>query len=399
MNLRSLLFACLSTFIFQNAVAGMIARYPGLGNSTSTGAKHVIVVGVGNDLGNMFLKAAMGKVAKLKDSEPESEILIYAQVTKDLQKESQILSDMGLELLEANNDNLPLSKIFKSARVGRAISSLTFYVHSAITYGIHLYKGGRYDQNDDNWDLLKGYFQLGAYVHLIGCNTGYYLAPALSLRLQVPVAGALTSTDFQYLNDKSEWKYAAPTGDLTYPQVEMNRKSFSTPVSCQTGVCSRMQPYYRSYSGYWGDFKNGGFPGFKFFCNAVDELVCEKVMAISLTQQVSNTALTLRSSESDFRLALADLACPQVREQNLIQQCRDFVLNFQEASPESNYSPFWEKTLACDLHSCQFDFKCEPRSWFNSDVSCLLQNPNLKTNSFAEEIRHYIRGIKAIVQN
>ncbi|MBV2167945.1 MAG: hypothetical protein KUL82_04480 [Bdellovibrio sp.] len=381
------LFSLLLIFSFEGH-AVIKAKLSLTNNPT---AQHILIAGEGGDLGTMFLEAALGKAHRILEAEPDAEVVLYSNINSSLEKETQKVLVAGLMIERADKKEFGLHSLVEEIQNGLPIASLSFLTHSAVSYGVHMYKGGRFSSSNPLWEGLKGHFTDKGYIFLSGCNTGFDLAPTLSRRLGVPVAGTLTSAEFQYLDEKSQWRYSAPVSPITYPEVSSNRKSFLTPVSCEAGACIRMQPLFNSYSGYWGEYKNGSFPAFKFFCGGVSSSRCEKVMAYSVFHQLTDIPLTAQSSYREFRKALQSYMCPRFNSAAAIQKCEAELERIEAQGELSTFSPALGTTLQCDANGCQFAFECK-KAFFSRDEKCSLKKSEILSTTFVDEYRRYLRG-------
>lgn len=369
------------------------AVYPG-----APGAKtqHILVAGEGKELGTMFLDAALGKATKIIEADPSAKVIVYSNINKSLEKEVEKAQQADLQIETADNTSFGIHTLSTEVS-GKSIpiKSLHILSHSAVTYGVHLYKGGRFSSTNAAWKGLNGKFTEDGYIYLSGCNTGFELAPELARRLNVPVAGTLTSAEFQFLDQAGQWKFSSPISNLDAPGVGSNTISYNSPKTCKSGACIRMQPLYQSYSGYWGDYKNGSFPAFKFFCGNVPTARCEKVMATSLQHQQTDVPLTKDSSFEDFKKAATSYLCPKFNNEKRSEDCEK-TLNALSLSEElSAFSPATDFTLRCDSQRCDHRFECAKRFIFGGDIKCSLAKDDGLSSSFVDEFRRYLRGYQA----
>lgn len=369
------------------------AVYPG---TPGTKTQHILIAGEGKELGTMFLDSALGKAHKIIEADPNSKVIIYSNINKSLEKEIEKVQQADLQVEFADSSNFGLHTLSNElAANSLRIKSLHILSHSAVTYGVHLYKGGRFSSTNAAWKGLNGKFTEDGYIYLSGCNTGFELAPELARRLNVPVAGTLTSAEFQFLDSAGQWKFSAPISDLNSPAVSSNTISYNTPKSCRAGACIRMQALYQSYSGYWGDYKNGSFPAFKFFCGNVPTARCEKVMATSLQHQQTDVPLTKDSSFEDFKKAASSYLCPKFNNERRSEDCEK-TLNALSLSDElSAFSPATDFTLRCDSQRCEHKFECAKRYIVGGDIKCSLAKDEGLSSSFVDEFRRYLRGYQA----
>ncbi|MFP5519255.1 MAG: hypothetical protein ACLGGX_05085 [Bdellovibrionia bacterium] len=386
------LILVLITFMFNSpqAQAYIMAK---LGNTSNPKTHHVIVTGVGNELSTMFLESAMGKAQKIAESEPQSLVVIFANVSTSVEKEKELLSSSGFVVERANERNFGLVFLNDYAKVSPLIDSLHILSHSAIGYGIHLYKGGRYSATNSLWASLKGRFTAQAYVDLAGCNTGFYLAPQLADTLGVPAVGALTSTEFHYLDAKGTWRYAAPISDLKGPRVATNTISYDSPKSCRAGACIRMMPLFRSYSGYWGDYQNGSFPAFKFFCGNTPKDSCSKIMVRSLYHSLLDVSISEKSTVEEKRRAVQTYLCPRFNNDQKQADCIQQLQNISLNSQPSTYSPALDYTIRCNHQRCDFAFECKKEGIFVRETKCTLKPSSAPSYSFVDEYKMYLRGL------
>lgn len=387
------IFSIISVLAFSPAHAYIKAVYSGSPTPTT---QHILIAGEGKELGTMFLEAALGKAQKIVESDPNAKVVLYSNFNKDLAKEVEKVQRTELQVEVADTSSFGIDTLSKEvAGASLPISSLHILSHSAVTYGLHLYKGGRFSSNNPAWAGLVGKFTSDGYIFLSGCNSGFELAPKLAQRLGVPAAGTLTSAEFQFLDQQGQWKYSSPISDLQDPGVSANTISYRTPKSCRAGACIRMQPLYSSYSGYWGDYKYGSFPTFKFFCGTTPESKCEKVMALSLQHQLTDVAVDKTSSFEEFKRAAISYFCPKYTNDTKVKNCEDTLNSLAYSSEISTFSPAADYTLRCDSQGCEHKFECAKRYIFGGDIRCSLTKDNSPSSSFVDEFRRYLRGYRA----
>ncbi|MGE0527805.1 MAG: hypothetical protein AB7P49_12125, partial [Bdellovibrionales bacterium] len=311
---------------------------------------HLLVAGHGGAMGTLFQNAAASRAKKYADLFPTHQIILIAVNEMDDEQNGALLGRWGFQVIAKRTRMLSAQNLASELYYSTAIASFDLYSHSNRERGAALDK----DQyiTPEAWELQswRGKFTANAWAHIHGCNSGYYLAPALARLWRIPVAGSFTGTHFQRLHSTDEFypneKRLAPPG----PFASSNVFSFSGPQACAKAGCLRMHPDPYAYWGEWGRFSHGlGF--YRFFCGSVPESECELRMALSLLGYIGKVNLRAESPIQEFKSVLWEYMCPINATEDVRARC---VAESERALSEGDrlYTPFLSKSLQCGHNYC-----------------------------------------------
>jgi hypothetical protein len=343
----------------------------------------VLVVGIGVELSTLFQQTAATKAKRIQSAFPDRQVILMSVVEGSFESNREQLERWGFSNVKQVSGDLKVSEIVKTLSAYQKIQSLEVFAHNAPHYGSKL-NGVRTRFNYDSPDLEKINFTRDAYIILHGCNSGFFVAPKLSERLQLPVAGSLTSTDFQHLHENGQF--------YTYHD---SKAPFGKWASCPGSSCFRLKPDNTPYTGYWGSFSQGGLPFFKFFCHGVQQSQCERSMALSLvTFPTANQQLSPQSTKSEYQSAVIDFLCPISQQKPLREACREKLVSHAA----TNYSPYNGRSLQCDFNGCRFEMNCKKAFWgLVKPKSCSLDNPATSAgNTLLVEYESYMNGFESL---
>lgn len=317
--------------------------------SNITGRLHIFVAGSGEEMETLFQESAASQAKRIAEIDPSAKIVLIANNEAEpgskFDNKAQ-LETWGFKILRTETVRfLDAGSLINELLGFGKISSLQVYSHAATNIGI-LYS------SDSRNKLLIGHFDSNAYAIFYGCNAGYDLAPKLSALWKIPVAGALSSADFQHLHDLGDfYRYEEslkPTGSWS----KQNAKSFLKTKPCYQGACLRMKSDEFPYSGMHGDYK-AGLPFYKFFCSGASEEQCLTAHARWL-----NHSLAIRNLKAntwkDYLFVVKDILCPLNVKINLRGECFQALSKIDQGQ-ETSYSPFLGPMIKCDWKSCEFN--------------------------------------------
>ncbi|MCX7979176.1 MAG: hypothetical protein N2578_09255, partial [Bdellovibrionaceae bacterium] len=191
---------------------------------------HILVAGRGSELVTLFQEVAATKAKKLKEQYPNEQIVLIAAEEKG--DNVALLERFGFDVQMRPEVVLTQRRLFDLLVRFNKIASIEVYSHNAPEAGSFLEEKNTIDPNSTEAPRLKGKFTEDAYVIFAGCNTGFYLAPAMARVWGIPVAGSFTATDFKRLHSNGEFyineDYAKPPGDWAL----QNGISFSHSYPC-----------------------------------------------------------------------------------------------------------------------------------------------------------------------
>jgi len=190
----------------------------------------ILIAGGGENLGTLFQEVARGKAKKYSEQYPDQQIILITAEEPEINNVN-ILKNWGF-FLQRKAYSIFNGRVFiDEVAKFKKIASIDIFSHSSAQYGIHLDgKAHRLTTGTKKLESLNGHFMTNAYVILHGCNAGFKLAPYLSNIWGIPVAGAMTSTNFQKLHSDGQFYL---TEDGFYPNsdwAKSNTLSFNKEI-------------------------------------------------------------------------------------------------------------------------------------------------------------------------
>jgi hypothetical protein len=306
------------------------------------------------------------------------------------------------------------------------IASLDVYAHSNTFYGLIL--DGPFNRVDPTRDMtsLRDNFIPGAYAWFHGCNTGQSLVRVLSEQWGIPVSGAYTSTAFQelYFDSTSEgvnFYHGYPgnppktlkDGKMLERRIGVNRLSYKKSYTCDKVPCVRMMPDNNGYTGYWGNFREGGLGFYRFSCSSKsvpNKDICYSSMARALINQISDIYTDMNSNLETFKKAAQDHLCPRgvlkVNPGYVYEKCAA-DLEASLTNPKITIDPFKGKSLNCGMDgNCNFTYKCTESAFtailgirYLQADSCSITNkkdPNAPNRTMVDEYAKLVKGFEIL---
>jgi hypothetical protein len=358
----------------------------------------LLIAGDGHDLGTLFQEVAKAKALKYRELNPTYQIVFITYEEKDYD-DKQLLKNWGFNLQRSIRSSFDGDEFLEQAVKFNKLASVDFFSHSSAQHGIHLGGGThRLDLGTKGLEALKGHFMKDAFVFLHGCNTGFYMAPFLSRKWEVPVAGSMTSTNFQKLHSDgnfylNESQYA-PNSDW----ATVNNLSFLEEQKCRDGACLRLKPVNQPYVGFWGEYRDGGLPFYKFFCIKNSNQDCERVMAKSLLSFVGAKPLNTNSTFENYKKNVLDFLCPISAKRDIRRECEENLENALVTGDET-YNPFSDEMVQCNFQSCEAEITCKKIFIIQSmkPGTCVLTNNfKGKATTLVREYKAYLQGFKSL---
>lgn len=381
-------------FLTQNVMADYHVATFGDKSFSANKETRVIVVGAGDDLGLLFQEVAKAKALRYKQVFPNDQVLVIANEEKNLNS-LWSLKRYGFNVLRDEKGKFNSKNLLKELRPVTKIKSLDIFSHSSDQFGLYL--SGRafpLTENTEGVSALRSNFTKDAYALLHGCNNGFSIATGLSRVWGLPVAGSLTSSDFEKLHSDGEF-YRNNEGQYPNSQwAKVNSMSFDKEVSCAEGGCMRMKPDNHAYVGFWGNYREGGLPFYKFFCLSKSDVDCRKAMAKSMLGHTLKVNLNKNSSFEDYKKGVADYLCPVSSKSDLKRNCEE-ELNLALDSGEETYNPFPRPQLECDFKGCMASIDCDKTMIKNivKPGSCILKNKApKKASTIVREYKEYLKA-------
>lgn len=375
----------------------LVATFDRSGRIDLSRTTRILLVGNSDKLADLPLQAATTKARRYAQLYPTDQIVVL--VTQ--QASSRQLAKNGVTLVTnepftgagvAVSDLTRLSgaKLIAALRRFPRIASLDFFGHSS-PFGALLEVDGEdrvlSPDSPDLASLARNFARdTNPYVMLNGCNGGVGTAAGLSRIWRVPVAGALTATNFETLRSDGRWYPDDPAAvpPETTPAARNDRSyAGGAAPSCSGGSCVRMKPQSAPYYGVWSNQDTGfqyGLNWFKFFCDYADrENTCARGMAASLHAFPSVRPIDRRSSEAEARDVLADFFCNTSKDAGSFDACRRGLEQaVQTGAPFSPMRLANDYTLECDFRSCetgQHVFRCDVLDGVPQKKTCAWLSP------------------------
>ena len=354
----------------------------------------LLVAGNGDDLGLLFQEVAKAKAKKYSELNPGEQIVFITINEKEMGSE-WALKKWGFKILRLERATLDGQVLINELSSFKKLLSLDIFSHSSAQFGIHLDgKANRLSEKTKGLEVLKNNFMKDAFVYLHGCNSGFVLAPFLSNIWSIPVAGSMTSTNFQKLHSDGNFYLSeegyAPNSDW----AKENTFSYDQTTNCSEGTCQRLKPDNTPYVGFWGAYRAGGLPFYKFFCTKNSEEQCVRVMAKSLLTHSLIVNLKKESSLEDYKKGVIDFLCPVSSKKDLRGECQ---AKLEEAlvTQDMTYNPFSRPQVECDFKECKADISCDKVLFtgFAKPGTCELKNKaNSPATTLVREYKAYLQG-------
>ncbi len=392
------LFAFILAATFTSANASYHVATYNTENLDTNKATRLLVAGNGDDLGLLFEEVAKAKAMKYAEQYPGEQIVFIAIQEKELGSEAN-LNRYGFKIIRTESGKFDGKEFLREAMNFKKIKSLDIFSHSSAQFGIHLDgREHRLNVSTRGLEKLKSNFTPDAFVYLHGCNSGFELAPFMANAWGIPVAGSLTSTNFQKLHSDGNFYLSeegfAPNSDW----AQTNKLSFDTEVKCSKGACQRLKPDNTPYVGFWGAYREGGLPFYKFFCPKSSNENCLRAMANSLLSHSLIVNLKKNSPLSEYKKAVIDFLCPISSEKDLRSEC-EAKLEEALTTKDYTYNPFSRPQIECDFNKCKVEIKCEKILFAPKPGTCVLSNKyDGKATTLVREFQAYLEAFKYLSQ-
>lgn len=389
--LQTALFLGLSSSAFA---AYFQADFPTASAKSELGT-HIIVTGKGMEVGDQWLRAGHTQALLFKDRPQHGAIrFIGAIENTDTLKH---LNKWGYTNIQVFDKTFSGSRLVAAITEVAKINSIDFIGHNGALLGFALedYKNRFFLEDVKAMKALAVRMTADSFVRIMGCNTGWGLAPALAQALQAPVAGSFTFADIEKLHETGAWYYhdegRYPGGSF----LRRNELSYNYPVDCYAdGGCMRLKPVRINYQGRHGSYA-GTVPFLKFFCGGVSSADCFRRMAISTIYEVSTVAVKEIPTPDQFAEIMIDHFCPSYVNAAKRTDCATAVGNHVrgiKALP-STYSQADGPTLTCNFESCSVVKDC-------SSGTCVMKGiANAPpSTTFVDELNAFMAGYKLIAR-
>lgn len=388
--MKSSLYGMLLLLLSVNTHAAFIASKDGKINSEKP--SHIIVIGLPEKLGTLFVESGLTKASLIEEHTPDEQVIIVGR-----NDDKNLVVSRGYKIVSSDNSMLAVGTVNSAVAKSKIVASLDVYAHSNAKDGIIIDKNSRttqfLEEIDVLWDAVKAKSRPNTFIMFQGCNAGIKLGPFVANKTKLPVLAALTGTDFQFIYNDSFWAhdYNGKKEELS----ETNTLISGESLSCKKGYCTRMKPDNSAYRGHWGDWSEGGYPTYKIFCGTNDTKKCAPGAVEAIKSFPSVAASSQIKSLEKFKEVVVDFLCPFGHNPEKQSECREAL----EASltEKSTYSPFRGPTLNCDFTKCHAHFKCSGFKATFAPGSCKLKNEKPGANStFTNEYKFLVEAYQSL---
>jgi hypothetical protein len=365
---------------------------------------HIILVGSAvKEDSNQFFQSGIAKARRYKDLYPTHQVVIMSSPEVKGVNDAEVFNEFNIFVVKVVKETFTPENLFAELAPFEKLASFDFFGHSS-PWAIKIGKSNAAltpSAYTKSLTKLKSKFIKNAYMTISSCNSGFSIAPELSRVLEIPVAGALTSSLFERIESDGHWYKEADYTPANY--VDQNNFSFNDNVPCSMGLCVRMKPARENYSAYWGYFKEGGLSFYKFFCNFDnnEDNKCEKGMANSLFGMPSVKSLSTKPSLEEYKEVVFDWLCSSAKNKEYFQKCVKGILA-AVSKGDLVFQSHPGNELVCDYKSCHAEVVCKGKKIFGSGPkggSCRLQTSiNPAPINAAREYNDLLRGFSLLMQ-
>jgi hypothetical protein len=361
-------------------------------NASASAGQQVIVTGKGLEVGDLWLRAAHTQALIFRDRQGTGQIKIIGAIENA--KSIPMMQKWGYTNIKIYNRTMSGNELLKQLATFKKIESLDFIGHNGALFGLALedYNNRFYLTHAKELGKMRSRFSKNSVIRLFGCNTGWYLAPAIALATNVPTAGSFTYADVQQLHENLEWFYhdegRFPEGSF----LKTNPISFSENMTCvANGGCMRLKVVNSNYQGKHGSY-GGTLPFLKFFCGGLDQNDCFRRMAKSTSTLISVTSVNGKPTIDQFAEIIADQFCPSWKDDAKRRDCKIKVFNYVMGvgTLPAMYSSVDGTSMTCDFKSCAIEKKC-------TDGSCVvLSTTKGLSKTYVQELNAYRAGFELL---
>jgi hypothetical protein len=374
------LFIILTAFANTTMADYFQADLPSVDSNASLGT-HLIITGKGLEVGDQWLRAAHTQALVFKSRTQHGPIRLIGAIENS--ESISALKNWGYKNIQIFNQIYTGLALVKQIKQVPLVASIDMIGHNGAMLGFAL-------ENYENRFFLNEVKALEgmakkmsplSFVRVMGCNTGWNLAPALAKALAVPVGGTFTFADIQKVHESNDWFFhdegRFPGGQF----LSTNTISTLEPISCiRDGGCMRLKPVHIPYQGVHGSYA-GTVPFMKTFCGQLKAANCQMRMALSMHYAVS---VVSHEKLPD----VADHFCPGYKDAQKRIECKNKVIDHMlgRRALAKNYSTSSGPTVQCSLYKCDIVKDC-------SSGSCIMRGQNtVNSTTFVHELDAYING-------
>lgn len=323
----------------------------------------------GGSMRTLFQVAATGRVQRYKAIDPNEQVVFATYNEKwDGFSNADYLIRNGYRLLSLGQEAWGRTVVIDIANRFAKIKSFEIFSHANTSNAI-------ITSSSPGIAELRNRFTPDAFSVLYGCNAGWNLARDLSNIWGIPVAGALTSADFERFHSWNRYfRYEDSLKPNTGDWTSQNPLAFSSPMSCSRGACIRMKPDDFPYSGMHGQYARG-LPYYKFYCmGTTSDAQCLSARAKWTLGVLSLLPLKPSSTKEEYRKVVIDAICPDRWNKTNRADCDRLLRSYENTTTEQTYTPFMGPMLDCDMKDCNQDAK------------------STSTKTFVREYKYFMRA-------
>lgn len=365
---------------------------------------HIIVVGSAvKEDSDQFFQSGISRAHRYKELWPDHQVVLMSSPDVKGASDQEVFEKFKIPVIKQVNKKFTAELLLGEIGAFNQIASLDFFGHSS-PWAMKIGKSSAAFDTTAHTEVLvalRKNFLPNAYVTLNACNTGFYLAPALSKALALPVSGSLTSSMFERIESDGFWYKEEDWKDRKF--LTVNKVSYNKPIYCSAGVCTRMRAARTNYSSYWGTFREGGLSFDKFFCNYEnnDDGRCERGMAYSLLSFPSVLPISLNSTKEEYKKVVFDWLCSTGKTASYFKRCSNGIEDAVERG-DLQYQSHPTNELNCNFNSCQTEVVCKYGTFDKSPIegSCKLRTfANPTPTNAASEYLSLMKGFELIRNN
>lgn len=354
---------------------------------------HIVITGKGLEVGDQWLRAGHTQALLFKDRPQHGSIrLIGAIENSETLKKLNQWGYINIQVFEKTFTGPRLVNVIAQSS---KIASIDFIGHNGALLGFVLedYNNRFFLDGARSMKPLASKMSSDSFVRIMGCNTGWSLAPLLAQVLQVPVAGTFTFADIQKVHETGTWYYndegRFPGGTF----LRRNEISYNYPVDCYSdGGCMRLKVVRINYQGKHGNYA-GTVPFIKFFCGGINSSECFRRMAVSTIYEVSTVPAQGVPTADQFEKIMVDHFCPSYINATRKAECSEAVANHIRGTKKlgSTFSTSDGPTLTCDFNSCSVVKDC-------TSGTCVMKSASNvpPSTTFVDELNAYMAGYALI---
>lgn len=360
---------------------------------------HLIISGFGGPanetVGDQWMTIAHTQALVFNDKTKHGPIRLISYIDNASTYQKK-LSAWNYQNVKVMNQVMTGSRIVNLIGQNEKIASIDFIGHNGAFMGLALedYSNRFYLNDVKSLAAYKSKFTADSFIRIMGCNTGWYLAPQMSQMLGVPTSGTFTYADIQDIFTPMTWYYhdegRFPKGAKVMAQ---NSLSYSAPMTCTyAGGCKRLKVVSISYAGQRGTYI-GTLPFAKYFCGSMNMNDCARRAALSVSTNISASFVSDKPTAAQFAEGVSEAMCNSWQDLSRRAACVKAVTNHlngvQTLSP--TFKTIDEKVLTCSFKSCDSKVIVDQKG--QNVLTGIFTKPS---TAFVDELNFYKLGFSLI---